>query len=396
MSSTGSTRPIPKNRAQTRLTAARAKYGLSGDGDPVGQDLAAGRPAACQAGRRAVEEGGLDDRLVPGIASSRRPATSRIGAEAVVLALLRDAREEGGEAPELLALPRANGWLWHWAHSSRTPRKTPRRRPRRGSRACPPWRRRRPAARARPRVEGVAAARPRPPRLDGEDLADDLVVAGVLGHLLAEPGLERRRASCGPGRRCRPRAGASAARSRWRGSGRPGCRAGARPAGRACPGSGRRGSRGPRRPSGSCRRGRGRPGGGTRRRRPAGRAGPWPRPTSRRAAGRSSRPAPSRRRPRPSRRAGLVASARPRRAAGRRGEVGRPERRAAARPRRTTPGRPRRSRSEGRAHQGLPGATAPHGIRVRSVDQGLETAGRSRGRASRTTGGGRPRARPRA
>ena len=44
MSSGGSTSPLPKSCAQTQLAVARAKYGLSGRGHPVGQRLCAGLP----------------------------------------------------------------------------------------------------------------------------------------------------------------------------------------------------------------------------------------------------------------------------------------------------------------------------------------------------------------
>ena len=140
--------PVPKNRAQTRLTAARAKYGFSG---AVTQSASSSRPDARRPhwGLLAVEERGLDDLVRVGdrqlaavgdLADRRRrprpfPASRR--------------RRRTRPGPRT---PRASSGRTDGCGTGRTRAGCPGTSApcrRRGSRAWRPWRRSRPAATAR-------------------------------------------------------------------------------------------------------------------------------------------------------------------------------------------------------------------------------------------------------
>ena len=173
--------------------------------------------------------GGLDDRRGP-----RDRQLAAVGVLAGIRASTASSSACCGTPAKKAAKPQnssrfhlANGWLWHWAHSRRMPEEGPGRvggerlglaplgRVEGGGRRLGPGR-----GHAR---SSVAAG-----ELGGEDLADDPVIARLLGDLLAQPGFEAGRGD----RRLvlgRPRAGGAAARARWPARRRPGCRAGGRP-----------------------------------------------------------------------------------------------------------------------------------------------------------------------
>ena len=285
-SSTGSTMPVPKNRAQTRLTAARAKYGFSGGGHPIGQQVAARQPAAptSACSRRGTP---------PSRSSSSRGSPARGGRQPrgslpyrVVLALLRDPREERSQAPELLALPVVKRMIMTLGALEPDPQERPRRAGsevlglgilgnvvRQGRRLGAGGRVRcllaapdRPGGPSAPRARSGRSRHPRRPscaatprtcRRDAARAAPSRVGLGQQQHAIGLGGVRQSK----------------------RGS-----PAAIPPVPRACRGSGRRGNREPRPPSGSSPPGRDRRGAGIRRHRPAERAAPWPRPIGRQQA----------------------------------------------------------------------------------------------------------------
>ena len=129
---------------------------------------------------------------VPGIASSVRPPSSRIApAPSSGPDFVTPAKKEA-KPQNSSRFQRANGWLWHWAHSSRIPRKTAPSR-RRGSPACRPSRCKRQGALAWRGDRGGSRPLPAGTEIHRQDRPDDPIVADVLGHLFPDPGFERRR-----------------------------------------------------------------------------------------------------------------------------------------------------------------------------------------------------------
>ena len=200
MSSTGSTRPTPKRWAQTRLTAARAKKGFSGEtihSARIVRVATSGR----QAGKSAVEEGRLHDLLVPGTVASRRlgnfpdRAGQRHGRGG---ALRLQAGEERRIAPELFTGPRGERVVVALgAFEPETQEQPGRARrevlslhflgeiERQGRRLL--------VRAPRPGTTGVGCRERVGNDGDGQQFAYDLIIADIRGDLLAEPGLERRR-----------------------------------------------------------------------------------------------------------------------------------------------------------------------------------------------------------
>ena len=106
-SSTGSIRPTPKKRAQTRLTTALAKYGLSGEvthSARISRCAGAGPP--CRGGTVEVRRLRRPFRPGDGQLPARRRHRGPGACTTHFHSRRRHFREKGGEAPELLALPR--------------------------------------------------------------------------------------------------------------------------------------------------------------------------------------------------------------------------------------------------------------------------------------------------
>ena len=130
--------PVPKNRAQTRLTAARAKYGLSGAVTQSARTVRGAEPWAATAGSLPSRKPAWTISL--GAGDRQLAAVGHLaGLEEVESPSPRalDAGEEGGEAPELLALPvRERVVVALGAFEPDRPGR-PAPCPPRGSRACP-------------------------------------------------------------------------------------------------------------------------------------------------------------------------------------------------------------------------------------------------------------------
>src|SRR5262249_42147219 len=130
MTSTGLTMPRPKKWAHILLTIARAKNGFFGE---VSHCASTGRygslgfilgcsPSKDLAGTIWADSGRPFLPLPLAVALSVTSIGMPFLAACCGLALMRTFMKNAAIAQYSSCFQLTNGWLWHWAHSSRTPR----------------------------------------------------------------------------------------------------------------------------------------------------------------------------------------------------------------------------------------------------------------------------------